>query len=227
MKILDKRGQKDYYDYLQNTYGIDDLVVYDRRESFAIDPSKIYINFYCDRWFKKEKLYDDVKRKLIRYYSSNSVLKKNNMENFKYSDKTLEGIVMQFMLEVGYMHYYFEVERYIDDNGNIALNHTMYDKERVEKDKRVGDAPMSLIPLTRMWRGTAKVTENNLRDIMPNPILKDTYIVKYISANDIWNNLYEYISSLRDKEFVDSRTDEQHIESNGFDKKISFRHRKC
>ena len=28
------------------------------------------------------------------------------------------------------------------------------------------------------------------------------------------------------KEFVDSRTNDQHIESNGFDKKISFRHRK-
>ena len=42
----------------------------------------------------------------------------------------------------------------------------------------------------------------------------------------MWNNLYEYISSLRDKEFEDTRTNDQHIESHGFDKKISFRHRK-
>ena len=59
-----------------------------------------------------------------------------------------------------------------------------------------------------------------------NPILTETWIPKFISAEDMWNMLYEYISSLNDKEFTDSRTNDQHIESAGFDKKISFRHRK-
>ena len=66
----------------------------------------------------------------------------------------------------------------------------------------------------------------NLRNIVENPILKNTYIPKFIDAKEMWNNLYEYISSLRDKEFEDTRTNDQHIESHGFDKKISFRHRK-
>ena len=32
MKILTSRNNKDYYDYLTGIYGIDDKVVYDRRE---------------------------------------------------------------------------------------------------------------------------------------------------------------------------------------------------
>lgn len=40
MRIISKRGIKDYYDYLQGTYGIDPLVVYDRRECNVIDPPK-------------------------------------------------------------------------------------------------------------------------------------------------------------------------------------------
>lgn len=35
MKII-SGGKKDYYDYLQGIYGIDDLVVYDRRNSYVI-----------------------------------------------------------------------------------------------------------------------------------------------------------------------------------------------
>lgn len=56
-----------------------------------------------------------------------------------------------------------------------------------------------------------------------NPILADSWIPKVIPPNDVWNNLYEYISSLRDKEIIDTRTNDMHIESNGFDKKDSFR----
>ena len=40
MRIISKRGIKDYYDYLQGTYGIDPLVIYDRRECNVIDPPK-------------------------------------------------------------------------------------------------------------------------------------------------------------------------------------------
>jgi hypothetical protein len=35
--------------------------------------------------------------------------------------------------------------------------------------------------------------------------------------------LYEYLSSLRDKPFIDPRSDVQKLESAGFDKKTSFR----
>ena len=56
-----------------------------------------------------------------------------------------------------------------------------------------------------------------------NPILAGTFIPKMIPPTDIWHSLYEYISSLRDKPFTDTRTDTQKLESAGFDRKTSFR----
>lgn len=56
-----------------------------------------------------------------------------------------------------------------------------------------------------------------------NPILSGTFIPKLVSPTDIWQNLYEYLSSLRDKPFIDTRSDVQKLESAGFDKKTSFR----
>lgn len=38
MRIITKI--KDYYDYLQGVYGIDDKVIYDRRDAIYIDPSR-------------------------------------------------------------------------------------------------------------------------------------------------------------------------------------------
>lgn len=254
MKILDKR--KDYYDYLQGIYGIDELVVYDRRDSFPIDVSKPicdrgtycrdYYNANCDRWFRREILFDDEKRMEKKYYQSSSAIKKREreLEDKKRQDAlskghkppkpTLptnikEGKIFHFVLEVGFYHYYFEVERYIDDNDDskLVLKYVLFDKIRVDKDKRLSYAPMSIVPATKLYyRDKFRITDENREQLIKNPILYATYIPKCIEAKDIWNELYEYISSLRDKEFVDSRTNDQHIESHGFDKKISFRHRK-
>jgi hypothetical protein len=251
MKILDKR--KDYYDYLQGIYGIDELVVYDRRDSFPIDVSKPicdrgtycrdYYNANCDRWFRREILFDDEKRKEIRYYQSNSAIKRREREleekrkedalskGHKPPKPTLptnikEGKIYHFALEVGFYRYYFEVERYIDDDNKLVLNYALFDKKRIDKDNRISYAPMCIFPVTRTYRDKIVINDDDREQKIMNPILYATYIPKCIEAKDIWNELYEYISSLRDKEFVDSRTNDQHIESHGFDKKISFRHRK-
>ena len=61
------------------------------------------------------------------------------------------------------------------------------------------------------------------RSRVENPILADTFIPKMIPPTDIWQALYEYLSSLRDKPFTDTRTDTQKLESAGFDRKTSFR----
>lgn len=57
MKILNG-GKKDYYDYLVGTYGIDEHVVYDRRDSIKIrefESGELY--------FIKRKLYEDSEKK--------------------------------------------------------------------------------------------------------------------------------------------------------------------
>ena len=213
MKILGKRGEKDYYDYLQNYYGIDELVVFDRRDSFPIDLSSFYIGYGLDTIFKKTKDIDDIKRRLVKGYG----MKK----------PALEGRFFYFVIEIGYYQYYFEVERYLDDNDNVVLVPELTEKKKVSLDNRLSDCPISICcGYKYSWRNQFYLPPNYKKSLVENPILKNTYIPSFIEAKEVWDNLYEYISSLRDKPFKDTRTNDQHIESHGFDKKISFRHRK-
>lgn len=212
MKIISKI--RDYYDYLQNYFGIDELVVYDRRKSFPIDINNYYIGYGLDNIFKKEKdkTYD-IKRRLVKRYG--------------IKVPVMEGRFFYFVVESGYYHYFFKVERYLDDNDNLILEPQLIEKKKISKDKKLSDCPLSICTDVTYYRyrGTFTVNKQS-KNIVENPILKNTYVPKFIDAKEMWNNLYEYISSLRDKEFEDTRTNEQHIESHGFDKKISFRHRK-
>lgn len=255
--------QKDYYDHVVSTWGRDELVVYDRRECFPIDPNKTwcdssdarrvypcgcsdYQNINIERWFKKEPIYGDKKRELVTQWNRKKVLESRKYEeetkglssSKKWKtdhEKVLEGQIYHFALEIGYHHYYFEVERYIDDDdeSRVHLNYGLVEHKRIEKEDKISAAPMSLVPVVHeryhwLYNGEDKFVlgKDSREQKIDNPILFRTYIPKFIDPNEVWNNLYEYISSLRDKEFTDSRTNEQHIESNGFDKKISFRHRK-
>ena len=264
MKIITRGKIKDYYDFLMGILGQDELVVYDRRDSFPIDPTKkwgddtdracltncnSYRNYNIERWFRKEIIYGDKKRETIKRWNTHKVgdFRKQIEETKDMSwDKKYrtehswedikEGQVFHFVLEIGYHHYYFEVERYIDDEDDtrIHLNYSLVDKKDIDKKDKISYAPICLCPVNHekhRWYGSFgdekfKVTDECKEQKIDNPILYSTYITKFIDPYEAWNNLYEYISSLRDKEFTDTRTNEQHIESHGFDKKISFRHRK-
>ena len=56
-----------------------------------------------------------------------------------------------------------------------------------------------------------------------NPILDGTWIPSLISAEEVWNNITDYLLSIKEPPIIDNRTDIQHLESHGFDKKTSFR----
>ena len=56
-----------------------------------------------------------------------------------------------------------------------------------------------------------------------NPIMDGTWIPSLIPAEEVWNNITDYLLSIKEPEIVDNRNDVQHIESHGFDKKTSFR----
>lgn len=265
MKILRKEGKgfRDYYDFLMGQLGQDELVVYDRRDAFPIDctkkwgcewnmqyPSRCsdYQNTNVERWFRKEVIYGDKKRENVKRWNTKKVLiyrgQDNETKDMSYEKRSKvrnsweelkEGQVYHFVLEVGYHHYYFEVERYIDDDDDsrLHLNYGLVDKKDIERADKISDAPVCLCPAeyhkySWYYGGEDKfiVTDRMKEQKIDNPILYSTYIPKFIDPYEMWNNIYEYISSLRDKEIVDTRTNEQHIESHGFDKKISFRHRK-
>jgi hypothetical protein len=225
MKIIDSK--KDYYDYLQGVIGTDEKVVYDRRGSTILGSSRYY-NFdwpsgydlyFCKKPFKC----DGPKTKKSQWQSCKY---KNRIGRRVWSWKSREkyseeGSIYDIYLEIGYHRFILEVERYLDDNGNVILEPYIADVKEIKKEEKKSTAPLYICQYSHERYGSLR--ESNK---IENPILKDTWIPGLISANDMWNMLYEYISSLNDKEFTDSRTNEQHIESAGFDKKISFRHRK-
>lgn len=243
MKIL--CPTKDYYDFLQGQLGIDELVIYDRRDYTPIDPIKI-TSLNLEPWFYNKPLYSDKKKTLVRKWASKKVLEyrrdKKDLEGGglrkrrkKRNEEKLEGTIYHFILEVGYHHYFFEVERYLDDYDDsiVHLDCELVEKKDINKNDKISDAPMCIAPVEytkHHWlfndEDTFKITNTTKANKLDNPILLKTYITKFIKPEEIWNNLYEYISSLRDKEFEDTRTNDQHIESHGFDKKTSFRHRK-
>lgn len=55
------------------------------------------------------------------------------------------------------------------------------------------------------------------------PILKDTFIPKIIPAEEVYNNIYNYLLYMKEPKVVDMRTNKQKIEGKGFDYKESFR----
>lgn len=223
MRIIDRKF-KDYYDYLQGVYGIDSLVVYDRRDAVKIDKAKnsSYINDYPVLFvylFSNVKEEFDIEKEEIRGYNSNSI---------KYESRdarprnVFEGKIYHFVLQIGYHHYFFEVERYLE-NGKLNIDYSLISDRRVEKGELFSKAPISIVEVSSSLFVNNRYKFNDNYHPIDNPILADSWIPKVIPPNDAWNNLYEYISSLRDKEFVDTRTNDMHIESNGFDKKDSFR----
>lgn len=221
MRIITKRGIKDYYDYLQGVQGIDPLVVYDRRECTVIDPSKTYgedyPSLFCD-WFGTTINTDDKPKKKIGNWSSKSIkVDKRDMPRF-----VEEGAIMHFVLQVGYILYLFEVERYLV-GGELHIDHYLINSHRAEKKELFSESPMSIVPCggSTWYPNKYIITRKDYR--IDNPILLKSWIPKHITPEETWNNLYEYISSLRDKDIVDTRTNDMHIESNGFDKKESFR----
>ena len=70
-----------------------------------------------------------------------------------------------------------------------------------------------------------KVSGYNIKQEIKNPILKDTYITSFIEPTEIYDKVYNYLISIREKPIVDKRNDVQKLEGYGFDKKTSFR--KC
>lgn len=219
MKIISKI--KDYYDYLQGIYGIDDLVVYDRRNCTPLKSEAEKHDSYLECIILDKKAWNDRKLQRIGKYSSDNLLLDRHSIKELY---ILEGKIYHFLLEIGFSKYLFQVERYLDEGDKVVFKHDLISTKN--HTKKISHFPMAIIPCSVKYH---RADLNNLDDLalheesIGNPILNDTWISKYIKPKDVWENLYEYISSLNDKEIIDKRTDKEHIESNGFDVKSSFR----
>ena len=209
MKII-SGGKKDYYDFLSGIYGIDEDIVYDRRNSIVLKDFG-----YCKNFFSKIKDFHDLKkRKYKRYHYEGNKLVYGVIE---------EGVISYFVIEIGYYQYLFRTERYLDDNSEVQIDVQLCHK--IELKEKKSKAPISIIPVEYFgfFRETPEIKEYLIKQEAQNPILCDTWVTSYIPPEEIYNNVYNYLISIREPNIVDKRTDIEKLESKGFDKKISFR----
>ena len=211
MKIIDNK--KDYYDYLASIYGIDDLVVYDRRGSVSLNSEK-YLLHGMEYYFSYNLLPLDKPLSEKKYWSMKSIFIQREAKAVKHKfNKTFkEGDVYHFILEVGYTHYRFEVERWKDEKiPNFAHVETALLDTIKDVHQRYLEVPICIIPCQAQyfrWSHEERWEEikNSLTHRVEKPILADTIITKMIPPTDIWQALYEYLPSLKDKPFTDTRS---------------------
>ena len=209
---------KDYYDYLCGIYGIDKDIVYDRTNAYVLGKSD---NLNDSIYFSREKLSFDKPKKNARAWIVND----KGKSVFK---NVLIGTIYHFVIEVGNTQYLFEVERYLDDINDDKVHIDVKFLMSFDISEKKSKEPLSLIPCIyyryRFGSDVKKISSYDIKNEIKNPILKDTYITSYIDPTEIYDKIYNYLISIREKPIIDKRNDVQKLEGYGFDKKTSFRH---
>ena len=175
MKIING-GKKDYYDYLSGIYGIDNDVVYDRRNYTVFRYGEN--NF---EYFVNEPLYSDVFRKPRRsyqYISGKGVV-----------GQVEEGKMLYLLIEIGYVQYFFKVERYLSDTNNVKIEPTLIEKKQVTVKK--SDSVVSVIPLEcyMSYNEGLKISKYHIKYETKNPIFSDTWVTSFIQSEEIYQNI--------------------------------------
>ncbi|MBD5385599.1 hypothetical protein HDR69_04135 [bacterium] len=216
MKILTPRNNKDYYDYLTGIYGMDEKIVFDRR---------------------KFTILSRLDHPILSYEVLEKAAPKRKINPWLWKDKQVpeyEGAKFHCLLEVGLKWFFFEVERYLDNESRLCIDWKLVKGKEISKRQRVGRSPISFIKSYDSYGyygWNIDLTENERyhkievkeEDSISNPILTGTPIPSIIRAEEIYNLLYAYIASLNDKDIVDTRSDIHKAEAAGFDRKTSFR----
>ena len=210
MKILNG-GKKDYYDYLSGLYGIDEDIVYDRTDGH------VFRQFSAgEEYFIKEKMYNDKPKQEVRGM---------HYEDDKYVFGTYyRGIDYMIVIEVGFTQYLYKIERYLDENSKVELNIRLIWKKNVTEKKST--APVSLIPVEyyQFYRDKEpKIQKYRMDQEIKNPIFEKTWVPSFLPAEEMYNEIYNYLIAIREPKIEDNRNDIQKLESKGFDKKTSFR----
>ena len=210
MKIING-GKKDYYDYLSGIYGIDEDIVYDRRNGY------VFREFNAgEQYFIKKKTWQDKPKQEVRGM---------HYEGDKYVFGTYyRGLDFMIVIEVGFTQYLFKIERYLNENDKVEMNiRLVWKKESSEKKSA---APVSVIPVEyyQFYRDKEpRIQKYRMDQEIQNPIFENTWVPSFIPADEMYNNVYDYLIKMREPNIVDNRNDVQKLESKGFDKKSSFR----
>ena len=238
MKIISKF--KDFYDYKVAKYGMDEKLVYIRKtycEYFQVligNISNIYINYRISEDDFNKNLKDDTKpideknihkilfigEKLIHLFSTENGIYthfdiKNENDLRKLND-------FQYKKEVTFKNEKkFSIFSKFGSDWDYLLS---YNRKKlitsdIDKDDIILNEPMLLIELI----GTSKSSRYLYNyKFTYNPNLSQMGV--YIDADFVWQSLVEFLSNKRsEKEIIPEVSNENKIQSKGFDLKSSFR----
>lgn len=199
MKIIDNK--KDFYDYLAGINGIDEYVTYDRRNSVVARKS-------LDGYLKPfNSLHNEPSRDYYVYLQAGEDYKKRFLVRREVTKDNIK----------------FTVEEY-DVDGELKSQKKKSWMPWWVSDPYYGvdkELVSSQAPLVLAYRETGSRWDS--WHYVKNPILVGLPLVGFLSAQDIWQAIYDYLLKMKEPEIVDTRTDEEKAESHGFDRKTSFR----
>lgn len=203
MKIISKF--KDYYDYLQGIYGVDEKLVLDRTD------------FYKEPYPPSE---NDVAHLVICDWQVDVIFKGGKWlcgSDIEPYDTSTEWEKKWDLREIDKRPLVYRI--YTGPEGASRRFGSHYARVlqkpfKIKKDSPndVNNCPI-LINVNKVLNGGIEYRKY--------PILKDYDIVKLYSPFDMWVMLSEWLG--KNKEVPNNQTDKEKIVSNGFDLKTSFR----
>ena len=215
MKIISKH--KDYYDYLQGIYGIDELKVLDRRSNnpytqpvlsiYNYNKDKVYHYIFaiCD------ELYDVYVRNGKFYHTYEEYVELCNLHNVK-------------------IPIYIKEQRYTYNNDgkdswrSKHISEKAWNKLQGRKTKVNSKLRKPILVDCNQVDKWYSVKKSDWND---NVILDDFKFIKKLNAQSIYTKLDTFLGWLNDNpEKPTNITDNEKIKTKGFDIKKSFRHRK-
>ena len=213
MKIISKF--KDYYDYKIAEYGIDENLIYDRRNGTIVDRQRIspeesnlalYSTLYVGSevvhlFITQNKIYThfdlvDIETKKRKYYFFDGhCLKFRDGKQYEYKSNLRLG-------------YFSDTVDFIRENNGF----------HIREETHLSWEELSKIPLLLI---TSDYRTKN-RKVYINPSLQELGI--YIDPDFVWQHIVQYLSDLKTQaEQSPELSNDLKIDSKGFDKKRSFR----
>lgn len=210
MKILDKC--KEFYDYVVSIYGIDNDIILDRRNKEDLDfPDNIYNWKYS--YFSNGSLYFVLEIGYNQYLFKVDYIdgKKQNVQLIKVFESTCQIIDYKAEFNINYKH---NVAYKLKHRKDLLSNVTNFYEACLRTEISLKEITIETLRFDQLANRSAI---KNKVYVNLNPF------AKYLDPVTVYNQIYNFLLSKKDKKIIDNRTDVQKLESAGFGRKTSFR----
>jgi hypothetical protein len=221
MKIISKH--KEYYDYLVGMYGIDEMMVYDRRSEFPMEKPDQYPTLGEIRSYMFA-----ICGNIYTLYSYKG--------NFYHTPEDLIELDIQLDNDgkktINHLHKTYS-GRYFSDNPVLHRAKNAYNSNNKRPTNVNSQLRIPVLVSVGLLAGDSNsysyTSGSNERmtgrkTYWRVPMLTDFKFHKVIPAEEIYKEIYTFISWLKDHpEIPNNQTDKEKILTHGFDLKDSFR----